>query len=83
MSRTSSQFFHQARWSSPQNFDRALSDGKSTSVSVKPRSAQSAARALRYCGMWYRNAIASSWSWTVARSRLAGGSIRPSASSTK
>ena len=44
MSSTSSQFFHVARCSSLQNFERALSAGQSTSVSVKPRAFQSAAR---------------------------------------
>ena len=43
---TSSQFLKAARWSSPQNFDRALSVGKSINVLVNPRAAQSAARRL-------------------------------------
>ncbi len=35
---TSSQFLNAARWSSPQNFERALSAAQSASVSVKPLS---------------------------------------------
>ena len=57
-SATSSQFLNAARWSSPQNFERALSVGPSVSVSVKPFAFQSAARRVRYCEMWKRNAIA-------------------------
>ena len=69
---TSSQFRNAARPSSPQNFDRAFSAAKSVRVSVKPRAAQSAARRVRYCGMWKRKLIASSWSWIVAMSRFDG-----------
>ena len=47
-SATSSQFSKLARWSSPQNFERALSAVKSVSVSVKPFAFQSAARRDRY-----------------------------------
>ena len=53
----SSQFLNAARWSSPQNFDRAFSDGQSTSVSLNPRSAQSLARRVRYCGIWKRKLL--------------------------
>src|SRR5215475_4801118 len=43
----SSQFLNAARWSSPQNLERAFNDGQSTSVSLKPRAAQSFARRHR------------------------------------
>ena len=48
----SSQFLNAARPSSPQNFERALSSASRSSVSVKPRAFQSAARRERYCLMW-------------------------------
>ena len=40
--------------SSPQNLERALSVGKSISVSTKPRAFQSAARRVAYCTKWNR-----------------------------
>ena len=40
-SETSSQFLKAARWSSPQNLERAFSSGKPVMVSAKPRASQS------------------------------------------
>ena len=70
---TSSQFFQLARCSSLQNFDRALSVGQSTSVSVKPRAAQSAARRDRYCATWNRNCRSAASVWMVRMFSAFGG----------
>ena len=78
----SSQFFHQARCSSLQNFERALSVGQSTSVSLKPRACQSAARRDSYCATWNLNCRSVASVWIVRMFRFFGGGIRPSASAT-
>ena len=83
MSSVSSQFLKAARWSSPQNLERAFSVGKSTSVSVKPRFFHSSARRLAYCTKWNRKALEFCCCCTVRMFRLAGGGMRPSASATR
>ena len=82
-SATSSQLRNAARWSSPQNFERAFSAAQSASVSVTPSAAQSAVRRMRYCEMWNRKVGASSCCWMVAMSSRAGGGTRPSAMATR
>ena len=74
---TSSQFFQLARCSSLQNFERALSVGQSTSVSVNPRAFQSAARRDRYCATWKRNCRSAASVWMVRMLSARGGGTAP------
>ena len=80
---TSSQFLNAARWSSPQNFERALSCGQSASVSVKPARLPVRGAARQVLRDVEAERVRELLLLDGAEVEIDGGAMRPSASATQ